>query len=144
MDAYRDEGMGDIIFGELFLKEVGINAKLFEGMITIHDSNEEVTYQMVRSYPRFKHHTNEQCNKIPPLLKVSIRRIPVYGYDDLTEKKSTKLVKDLQSGNLESVRVLKLQDGCSTHNLAHKLNLENLPSKISWEFLILVPFNSYF
>ncbi|GJS55230.1 hypothetical protein Tco_0628592 [Tanacetum coccineum] len=30
-----------------------------------------VTYQMVRSHPRFKHHTNEQCNKIPPLLKVS-------------------------------------------------------------------------
>ncbi|GJY96369.1 hypothetical protein Tco_0513279 [Tanacetum coccineum] len=29
------------------------------------------TYQMVRSHPRFKHHTNEQCNKIPPLLKVS-------------------------------------------------------------------------
>ncbi|GJX23748.1 putative reverse transcriptase domain-containing protein [Tanacetum coccineum] len=26
---------------------------------------------MVRSHPRFKHHTNEQCNKIPPLLKVS-------------------------------------------------------------------------
>ncbi|GJS94230.1 putative reverse transcriptase domain-containing protein [Tanacetum coccineum] len=33
--------------------------------------NDEITYQMVRSYPRFKHHTNEQCNKIPPLLKVS-------------------------------------------------------------------------
>ncbi|GKF05813.1 hypothetical protein Tco_0036481, partial [Tanacetum coccineum] len=42
MDAYRDEGMGD-----------------------------EVTYQMVRSHPRFKYQTNEQCNKIPPLLKVS-------------------------------------------------------------------------
>ncbi|GJW42754.1 hypothetical protein Tco_0071553 [Tanacetum coccineum] len=26
MDDYRDEGMGDVIFGELFLKEVGINA----------------------------------------------------------------------------------------------------------------------
>ncbi|GJZ72333.1 hypothetical protein Tco_0636184 [Tanacetum coccineum] len=71
MDAYRDEGMGDVIFGEPFLREVGINAKRFEGMITIHNGNEEVTYQMVRSHPRFKHHTNEQCNKIPPLLKVS-------------------------------------------------------------------------
>ncbi|GJZ87263.1 hypothetical protein Tco_0658873 [Tanacetum coccineum] len=39
MDAYRDEGMGDL------------------------------TYQMVRSHPRFKNHTNEQFNKIPPLLK---------------------------------------------------------------------------
>ncbi|GKB05311.1 hypothetical protein Tco_0833506 [Tanacetum coccineum] len=71
MDAYRDEGMGDVIFGEPFLREVGINAKRFEGMITIYNGNDEVTYQMVRSHPRFKHHTNEQCNKIPPLLKVS-------------------------------------------------------------------------
>ncbi|GJV12459.1 homeodomain-like protein [Tanacetum coccineum] len=71
MDSYRDEGIGDVIFGEPFLREVGINAKRFEGMITIHDGNEEVTYQMVRSHPRFKHHTNEQCNKTPPLLKVS-------------------------------------------------------------------------
>ncbi|GKA37490.1 hypothetical protein Tco_0724055 [Tanacetum coccineum] len=69
MDAYRDEGMGDVIFEEPFLREVGINAKQFEGMITIHNGNEEVTYQMVHSHPRFKHHTNEQCNKILPLLK---------------------------------------------------------------------------
>ncbi|GJX05114.1 hypothetical protein Tco_0191030 [Tanacetum coccineum] len=72
MDAYRDEGMGDVIFGEPFLREVGINAKRFEGMITIYNGNEEVTYQMVRSHPRFKHHTNEQCNKIPPLLKLVV------------------------------------------------------------------------
>ncbi|GKD35829.1 hypothetical protein Tco_1251338 [Tanacetum coccineum] len=69
MDAYRDEGMGDVIFGKPFLREVGINAKRFEGMITIHNGNDEVTYQMAWSHPRFKHHTNEQCNKIPPLLK---------------------------------------------------------------------------
>ncbi|GJQ93448.1 mitochondrial proton/calcium exchanger protein-like protein isoform X1 [Tanacetum coccineum] len=71
MDAYRDEGMGDVIFGEPFLREVGINAKWFEGMITIQNGNEEVTYQMVRSHQRFKHHTNEECNKILQLLKVS-------------------------------------------------------------------------
>ncbi|GJY17152.1 putative reverse transcriptase domain-containing protein [Tanacetum coccineum] len=71
MDDYRDEGMGDVIFGEPFLREVGINARRFDGMITIYNGNDEVTYQMVRSHPRFKHHTNVQCNKIPPLLKVS-------------------------------------------------------------------------
>ncbi|GJW22264.1 putative reverse transcriptase domain-containing protein [Tanacetum coccineum] len=71
MDAYRDEGMGDVIFGEPFLRKVRINAKRIEGMITIHNGNEEVTYQMTRSHLRFKHHTNEHCNKIPPLLKVS-------------------------------------------------------------------------
>ncbi|GJZ12110.1 hypothetical protein Tco_0546869 [Tanacetum coccineum] len=71
MDAYRDEGMDNVIFGESFLREVGINARRFEGMITIYNGNEEVTYQMVWSHPRFKRHTNEQCNKIPPLPKVS-------------------------------------------------------------------------
>ncbi|GJW46222.1 reverse transcriptase domain-containing protein [Tanacetum coccineum] len=71
MDAYRDEQMGDVIFGEPFLREVGIKTRRFEGMITIYNGNDEVTYQMVRQHPRFKHHTNEQCNKIPPLLKVS-------------------------------------------------------------------------
>ncbi|GJZ01948.1 hypothetical protein Tco_0519909 [Tanacetum coccineum] len=69
MDAYRDEGMGDVIFGEPFLREVGIKARRFEGMIIIYNGNDEVTYQIVRSHPRFKNHTNEQCNKIPPLLK---------------------------------------------------------------------------
>ncbi|GKE14124.1 reverse transcriptase domain-containing protein, partial [Tanacetum coccineum] len=34
-----------------------------------------------------------------------------------------------------SVGVLKLQDGCSKQILAHKLNMENLPRKISREFL---------
>ncbi|GJX36303.1 hypothetical protein Tco_0247860 [Tanacetum coccineum] len=71
MDAYHDKGMGDVIFGKSFLREVRINARRFEGMITIYNGNEEVTYQMVRSHLRFKCYTNEQCNKIPPLLKVS-------------------------------------------------------------------------
>ncbi|GKC29421.1 putative reverse transcriptase domain-containing protein [Tanacetum coccineum] len=71
MDAYRDEGMGDVIFSEPFLREVGIKTKRFEGIITLYNGDDEVTYQMARSLPRFKHHTNEQCNKIPPLLKVS-------------------------------------------------------------------------
>ncbi|GJX45222.1 hypothetical protein Tco_0261898 [Tanacetum coccineum] len=71
MEDYRDEGMGDVIFDEPFLREVGIKTKRFEGMITIFNGDDEVTYQMVRSYPRFKNHTIKQCNKIPPLLMVS-------------------------------------------------------------------------
>nr|GEY16985.1 putative reverse transcriptase domain-containing protein [Tanacetum cinerariifolium] len=39
MDAYRDEGMSDVTFDEPFLREVEINAKWFEGMITIHNGN---------------------------------------------------------------------------------------------------------
>ncbi|GKF94268.1 hypothetical protein Tco_0283968, partial [Tanacetum coccineum] len=71
MDVYRDEGMGDVIFGEPFLRVVGIKTKRFKGIIILYNGDDEVTYQMVRSHTRFKHHTNEQCNKIPPLLKVS-------------------------------------------------------------------------
>ncbi|GKF77694.1 hypothetical protein Tco_0230164, partial [Tanacetum coccineum] len=71
MDAYHEEEKGDVIVGEPFLREVGIKVRRFDGMITIYNGNDEVTYQMVRSHPRFKHHTNEECNKIPPLLKVS-------------------------------------------------------------------------
>ncbi|GJW37959.1 hypothetical protein Tco_0060879 [Tanacetum coccineum] len=43
MDAYRDEGMGDFIFDEPFLKEVGIKAKRFEGIITLYNGDDEVS-----------------------------------------------------------------------------------------------------
>nr|GFA07498.1 hypothetical protein [Tanacetum cinerariifolium] len=59
MGAYHDEGIGDVIFGEPFLREVEINARRFDEMISFYNGNEEVTYQMVRSHPRFKHHTYE-------------------------------------------------------------------------------------
>ncbi|GJU67527.1 hypothetical protein Tco_1253786 [Tanacetum coccineum] len=61
--------MGDVIVGEPFLREVGIKERRFKGTITMYNGDDEVTYQMVRSHLRFKNHTNEQCNKIPPLLK---------------------------------------------------------------------------
>nr|GEY67246.1 homeodomain-like protein [Tanacetum cinerariifolium]GEY67249.1 homeodomain-like protein [Tanacetum cinerariifolium] len=71
MDAYRDEGIGDVIFRKPFLREAGIKTRWFDGMITIYTGNDEVTYQMVQSHLRYKQHINEQCNKILPLLKVS-------------------------------------------------------------------------
>ncbi|GKC93773.1 putative reverse transcriptase domain-containing protein [Tanacetum coccineum] len=66
MDAYRDEGMGDVIFGEPFLREVGINTRRFEGLITIYNGNEEVTYQMVQS------HLRTSLKKIDVLLRSTI------------------------------------------------------------------------
>ncbi|GKD73041.1 putative reverse transcriptase domain-containing protein [Tanacetum coccineum] len=71
MDPYLDEGMGDVVVGEPFCKVSCVETRRFDGIITIHDEDNSVTYQMVRSNLRFKHLTNEQCNKIPPLLKVS-------------------------------------------------------------------------
>ncbi|GKB60379.1 hypothetical protein Tco_0916565 [Tanacetum coccineum] len=41
MDDYHDEEMGDVIFGEPFLKEVRINARQFDGMITIYNGPRE-------------------------------------------------------------------------------------------------------
>ncbi|GKD70622.1 hypothetical protein Tco_1324712 [Tanacetum coccineum] len=71
MDHYRDEEMGDVIVRKECCKEIGVKSKRFEGMITIYNGNDEMTYQMARSHPRFKRHINEQCNKILSLLKVS-------------------------------------------------------------------------
>ncbi|GKC04934.1 hypothetical protein Tco_0996544 [Tanacetum coccineum] len=43
ISAYRDKEMGDIIVGEPLLREVGINASRFDGMITIYNGNDEVS-----------------------------------------------------------------------------------------------------
>nr|GFB96999.1 homeodomain-like protein [Tanacetum cinerariifolium] len=71
MYPYLDNGIGDIVVGEPFCKASCVEASRFDGIITICDEDDGVTYQMVRSNLRFKHLTNEQCNKVPPLLKVS-------------------------------------------------------------------------
>ncbi|GKB96469.1 putative reverse transcriptase domain-containing protein [Tanacetum coccineum] len=47
MDAYRNDGMGDVVFGKPFLREFGIKTKWFEGIITLYNSDDEVTYQMM-------------------------------------------------------------------------------------------------
>ncbi|GJY65927.1 homeodomain-like protein [Tanacetum coccineum] len=73
MDNYRDEGMGDIIVGKSFCREVCVDARRSDGLITIYNGNSSVTYQMAMTHPWFKHLSNEQCNKIWPLLKVSAR-----------------------------------------------------------------------
>ncbi|GKE94616.1 hypothetical protein Tco_1579471, partial [Tanacetum coccineum] len=60
---------GDHVVGAL------MNVPIFVGTFSVVTDfavlEDMDAYQMVRSHPRFKYHTNEQCNKIPPLLKVS-------------------------------------------------------------------------
>nr|GEW26823.1 hypothetical protein [Tanacetum cinerariifolium] len=73
MDAYHNEGIGDVIVGEPFCRASCMEARRIDGLITIHNGNDSVTYQMVRSHLRFKYLTNEECNKISPLLKVSVQ-----------------------------------------------------------------------
>ncbi|GJY58860.1 hypothetical protein Tco_0458752 [Tanacetum coccineum] len=45
--------------------------KAIDGMITVYNGNDGVTYLMALSNQRFKHLTNAQCKKMRPLLKVS-------------------------------------------------------------------------
>ncbi|GJW24973.1 gag-pol polyprotein [Tanacetum coccineum] len=72
MDGYQDQDMGDIILGEPLCKASCVEKRRFDGLITIHNGSDNVTYQMARSHPRFKHLFNAQCIKIKPLLKVSL------------------------------------------------------------------------
>ncbi|GKF72846.1 hypothetical protein Tco_0208960 [Tanacetum coccineum] len=46
MDGYRDQDMGDVIFGETFCKASCVEARRFDRLITIHNGNDNVTYQM--------------------------------------------------------------------------------------------------
>ncbi|GJW31804.1 gag-pol polyprotein [Tanacetum coccineum] len=52
MDGYQDQDMGDVIFGEPFCKASCVEARRFDGIITIHNGNDSVTYQMAQSHPR--------------------------------------------------------------------------------------------
>ncbi|GJS98692.1 reverse transcriptase domain-containing protein [Tanacetum coccineum] len=71
MDAYRDDGMGDVIFGEPFLREVRIKTKRFKGIITLYNGDDEVTYQMVQSHRGLNATLVNNINKILPLLRIS-------------------------------------------------------------------------
>ncbi|GKD49530.1 hypothetical protein Tco_1278506, partial [Tanacetum coccineum] len=52
MDGYRDQDMGDVIFREPFCKASCVEARRFDGLITIYIGNDNVTYQMARSHLR--------------------------------------------------------------------------------------------
>ncbi|GKB51469.1 putative reverse transcriptase domain-containing protein [Tanacetum coccineum] len=52
MDGYQDQDMGDIIIREPFYKASCVEARRFDGIITIHNGNDSVTYQMAQSHPR--------------------------------------------------------------------------------------------
>ncbi|GJU61231.1 hypothetical protein Tco_1243066 [Tanacetum coccineum] len=72
MDPYVDEGIGErAVVGINHFAIVFVYGKIKWMDSFYPDEEESVTYQMVWSHPRFKCHTNEQCNKIPPLLKVN-------------------------------------------------------------------------
>nr|GEV50537.1 hypothetical protein [Tanacetum cinerariifolium] len=98
------------------MREVGINKRRFDRMITIHNGNEKVTYQMVRSHPRFKHHTKEQCNKFPAITNGKKGR-----YDEWNLALIQKAQEFLQGGLELRTRICPgSKDGRMAHTRAHK------------------------
>ncbi|GJZ23119.1 putative ribonuclease H-like domain-containing protein [Tanacetum coccineum] len=78
-------------------------ARRFDGLITIYNGNDNMTYQMVRSHPRFKHLSNAQCNKIKPLLKCNV---------DLAAAAKNQFLElnelmELRDGAFENTRIYK-------------------------------------
>ncbi|GJT71301.1 hypothetical protein Tco_1030587 [Tanacetum coccineum] len=96
-------------------------------MITIYNGNDEVTYQMVRSHLRFKHHTNEQCNKISSLLKCLVSNFSIFG--TVEEFALRKWKKHNKAYKLELPEELS-----SIHNTFH---VSNLKKCLSDESLII-------
>nr|GEY07928.1 hypothetical protein [Tanacetum cinerariifolium] len=97
-NAYRDEGMGDVIFGEPFLRKVGIKTKRFEGMINIYNSNDEVNYPMVRSHP-----SGEDRLKLMELMELSTKLS-----DRVLDLEKTKTAQAKEIANLKK-KVKKLE-----------------------------------
>ncbi|GJU51576.1 hypothetical protein Tco_1221131 [Tanacetum coccineum] len=94
MDTYRDKGMGDIILGEPFLIEVGINARRFEGMITIHSGNEEIY-----SNPLFEFDDDFTSSDANPLFNEVLEDIECKVSYDSNLDESIFLVTPLSNSN---------------------------------------------
>nr|GEW93633.1 hypothetical protein [Tanacetum cinerariifolium] len=79
MHVYRDEGTEDVIFGKPFLREVGINAKRFKGMITIYNvlsllkvSDEDKINGITHSYQKLKGFYKGVLNLGPEYVQVAM------------------------------------------------------------------------
>jgi hypothetical protein len=67
LGEFIDDKLTQIIFGEPFKRLTNLDEKLTDGLITFSDGGEDFVYQMPRSHPRFKNHSIEACNRIPPI-----------------------------------------------------------------------------
>nr|GEW95637.1 ATP-dependent DNA helicase PIF1-like [Tanacetum cinerariifolium] len=142
MDGYRDRGIGDIILEEPFFKASCVEAKRFDGLITIYNGSDNVTYQMKRSHPRFKHLSNTQCNKIKPLLKVtkdegndgvegSKQKSSNFGYQKSPTVGSSSCRKDKGVANASNITMIKDVDPMLDNIISlwhsHRLNEAHNP-----------------
>ncbi|GJU73492.1 hypothetical protein Tco_1264897 [Tanacetum coccineum] len=75
IDDYRDNEMGDIIFGKPFLREVGIKTERFEGIITLYNGDNEVSEKdkinrISHAYQKLKGFYKEVLNLGPDFIRV--------------------------------------------------------------------------
>ncbi|GJT65148.1 hypothetical protein Tco_1016628 [Tanacetum coccineum] len=162
IDTYRDEGMGDVIFGEPFLREVRIKAKRFKGMITIYNGNEEVSKEdkingISHPFQKLKGFYKGVLNLGPDYIREAkmeewltrkhisinttypeewIRHIDfLYSFRGPREGKSTNIGGEFI--NLEILKCWSLETSrqlFNTQSCSNKLNMENLPSNNQGSF----------
>ncbi|GJX51156.1 hypothetical protein Tco_0278001 [Tanacetum coccineum] len=98
MDAYRDEGMGDVIVGEPFLREVGIKARRFEGTITLYNVIMEYLVKIskkARILELKQRYFEEYCSDTQ--YAVSIKKIQrICAYTSLKTTKKTRSIRRIQ------------------------------------------------
>nr|GEW37830.1 protein LURP-one-related 15 [Tanacetum cinerariifolium] len=61
MDAYRDEGMGDVIVGKPFCREICVKARWFNGMITIYNGNDGEPSRRLNQFDGMLIFENSMC-----------------------------------------------------------------------------------
>ncbi|GKA39471.1 reverse transcriptase domain-containing protein [Tanacetum coccineum] len=92
MDIYRDKDMGDVIIGEPFCKVSCVEARRFDGLITIHNGDDNMTYQMVSAQDELNG-ISHSYQKLKTFYKGILDLGPVYNRDE-------KIVEKLPRGHI--------------------------------------------
>ncbi|GKC77349.1 hypothetical protein Tco_1128123 [Tanacetum coccineum] len=103
INAYRDVGMGDVIVGEPFLREVGIKARRLDGTITIYNSDDEVNKKdemngISHAYQKLKGFYKGVLNLGPDYIRNAKKKEWLTRGHDLEKEISKKLVECIFSG----------------------------------------------
>nr|GEY88236.1 hypothetical protein [Tanacetum cinerariifolium] len=78
MDPYLDEGIGEMVVGEPFCEVSCVETRRIDGIITIHDEDESLTYQMVlpilsaSSYSEEPNKSEETLHKLRTSLSIRL------------------------------------------------------------------------
>nr|GEW96023.1 hypothetical protein [Tanacetum cinerariifolium] len=107
----------------MFFREVRINTKRFKGMITIHNGNEEVTYQMVQSNLSLKSLDLDYSSK--NYVRKFLRTLPLKWRAKVTAIKEAKdlatLLLDELIGYLKVYEMILVSDGVAFKPIKEKV-----------------------